>query len=121
MFPGYQSGTYDSGNGTRRRKGKKRCSFESDSTITRSSHRDQHMQSKVHMLTLPILHGHRDTGRDKTDMGQNCIVSADDRFPRGEALSRYAYGGGSVQEIYRQPKNIILASLQPKNITSFYT
>ena len=29
--------------------------------------------------------------------------------------------GGSVQEIFRQPKNIISASLQPKNITSFYT
>ena len=28
---------------------------------------------------------------------------------------------GSVGENFRQPKNIILASLQPKNISSFYT
>ena len=29
--------------------------------------------------------------------------------------------GGSVHEIFRQPKNITSASFQPKNISSFYT
>ena len=37
----------------------------------------------------------------------------------GGALSTYAYGG-SVQEIFRKPKNITSASMQPKNISSFY-
>ena len=40
--------------------------------------------------------------------------------PGGGALSTYAYGG-SVKEIFRQPKNITSASLQPKTISSFYT
>ena len=40
--------------------------------------------------------------------------------PPGEALSTYAYGGGSVREIFWPPKNISPASLLPKNITYFY-
>ena len=40
----------------------------------------------------------------------------------GGALSTHAYGGGgSVQEIFSQPKNITSASLQPQNISSFFT
>ena len=38
----------------------------------------------------------------------------------GGALNSYAYGGGQ-SEHFRQPKNISLSSLQPKNISSFFT
>ena len=41
-------------------------------------------------------------------------------IPWGGAVSTYT-DGESVQKIFRQPKNITPASLQPKNITSFYT
>ena len=34
--------------------------------------------------------------------------------------SAHMHTGGSVQEILRQPKNITSASMQPKNISSFY-
>ena len=39
-------------------------------------------------------------------------------WPRGH--SAHTHMGGSVQEIFRQPKNITSASMQPKNISSFY-
>ena len=42
--------------------------------------------------------------------------------PRGGGHSAHTHTGrGSVQEIFRQPKNITSVSLQPKNIRSFYT
>ena len=36
-------------------------------------------------------------------------------------VTAYGGGGGSVQEIFMQPKNVTTASFQPKNISSFYT
>ena len=48
------------------------------------------------------------------------VLIEDTYIPRGGALSTYAYGG-SVKEIFMQPKNITSASLQPKNISSFFT
>ena len=52
----------------------------------------------------------------KVDTFVEAIVG---NIPRGDSADTHT--GGSVQEIFRQLKNIISASLQPKNITSFYT
>ena len=65
------------------------------------------------VLTVPIL----DLSFNyKCDFSAPCLVGTK---PRGHSAHTHT-GGGSVQEIFKQPKNITPASQQPKNISSFY-
>ena len=58
------------------------------------------------------------TSGDYIEMTQGRLIL---QISPGGTFSTYTHGEGSVQEIFKQPKNITATSLQPKNISSFYT
>ena len=76
--------------------------------------KDQRMKRLLHVLHVPVKLLNLDS-----NLSQALQLISLWLYHPGGALSTYPYrGGGSVQEIFRQPKNINSASMQPKNISS---